>query len=241
MSVDMRRLGEVISGHWQLLGLTAAIFLLWPTDLVLPLKILIVFLHEMSHALALLLTGGSVESLTVDRMQGGLVTGYGGNRFITLSAGYLGSLLLGMALMILAVRTTWDRAILGGFGALILLTTALYARGLFALLFGGLTGAVMIAVAIYLNRSVSDLCLRVIGLSSMIYVPFDIFSDTISRSHLRSDARMLAEEFGGSTTIWGTIWLVLSLLALWLCVRYGLGGDSNIRRHKPPGPKRHST
>lgn len=212
-----------------MLALTAAIFALWQTPVVIPLKLLIVFLHELSHAIATVLTGGSVERLTVSPQQGGAVLSLGGNRFVILSAGYVGSLLIGMILFLAAVRTHLDRGVLGLLGALLVAVTLLYVRDLFALAFGLATGAAMLAAARYLGRTFNDLALRVIGLASMIYVPYDIFSDTIARSHLQSDAWMLADEFGGPTLFWGGLWLVLSILAIGLCLRHGLGADSNIR------------
>jgi len=39
-----------LRGHWQLIALVAAVFALWQTPVIIPLKILIVFLHELSHA-----------------------------------------------------------------------------------------------------------------------------------------------------------------------------------------------
>ena len=126
--------------------------------------------------------------------------------------------------MILALRTKADRAVLAGFGGVMCLVAVLYIRDPFALGFSIGTGAAMIATAWYLRPDVSDLVLRVIGLTSMIYVPFDIFDDTIRRSGARSDAFMLAEEFGGSTMLWGGIWLVLSCMAIALCLRHWLGG-----------------
>ncbi|SLN58532.1 hypothetical protein TRL7639_03234 [Falsiruegeria litorea R37] len=219
----------LLRGHWQLIFLTTLLFALWQTPVVAPLKILIVYLHELSHVIAILATGGSVESLTVNASEGGLVISRGGNRFLSLSAGYLGSLLLGALLFVAAVRTQADRAILGVLGGIILLTTVFYSREPFAVGFGLITGLGMLAIARFLPRDYSDLILRVIGLASMIYVPYDIFSDTIQRSNLRSDARMLAEEFGGATVMWGALWIVLSLGVLALCLRYGLGADSNIR------------
>ena len=215
-------------GHWQLALLIGLIVVAWQTPAVLPLKILIVFLHELAHAIATVLTGGSVVSMTVDPMQGGMVVSRGGSRFLILTAGYLGSLLIGVALFIGAVRTGWDRVILGLMGALMLLVTALYIRDGFAIGFGAATGVVMLGVARFLPRDVNDLALRVIGLSSMIYVPLDIYSDTIARSHLDSDARMLAEEFGGPTLFWGGAWLILSVLVIAWCLRHGLRGASNI-------------
>ena len=74
---------------------------LWDTALIYPLKIFVVFLHEVSHAMAAVATGGSVERILLDPHQGGAAYTVGGNGFLTLSAGYLGSLLWGV-LFILA-------------------------------------------------------------------------------------------------------------------------------------------
>lgn len=222
----MRRLAR---SHWQLGLLTLLIVLFWPTWVVAPLKVLIVFLHEISHAIATLLTGGSVLGLTIDPMQGGMVISRGGNRFLILTAGYMGSLIIGALLMIAAVRTHWDRIVLGGLGLVLLAVTGLYVRDVFAIGFGMVTGLLMLGVARFLPRDINDLTLRVIGLTSMIYVPLDIYSDTIARSYLRSDARMLAEEFGGATLFWGGLWMAISLVVIALTLRRGLGRDSNIR------------
>ena len=71
----------------------------WYTPLVYPLKIFVVLLHELSHALAIWATGGSVDRIVLDPRQGGATWGTGGSAFVALSAGYLGSLLWGTALV----------------------------------------------------------------------------------------------------------------------------------------------
>lgn len=218
-----------LRGHWQLLVLLALVFGLWQTPAIKPLKILVVFLHEFAHAAMTVLTGGEVISLSVSANQGGEVWSRGGNRFLILTAGYLGSLLIGLGLLLIALRTKADRAVMAVFGGLMILVALFYVREGFAFAFCAGTGAAMLAMARFLPRDVNDLVLRVIGLTSMIYVPYDIFSDTIARSSLRSDARMLAEEFGGATVLWGGAWLLISLYAIWIAVRRGLGKDSNIR------------
>jgi hypothetical protein len=220
---------RILRGHWQLLALTAVVFALWQTPVVLPLKVLVVFLHEAAHALATILTGGKVLSLSISPDQGGLVLSAGGNRFIVLSAGYLGSLLIGVSLLIAATRTSADRVVMMVCGAAILLIAGLYIREPFALAFTLGTGAVMLLIARNLGHHANDLALRLIGLTSIIYVPYDIFSDTIARPGLRSDARMLAEEFGGTTVIWGGVWLVISVAIIGWCLRFGLGRDGNLR------------
>lgn len=224
---------RLFSGHWQLIVLSVSVLVLWQTPLGLPLKILIVFFHELSHGLAALATGGRIESISVDMLQGGATVTRGGLRFITLSAGYLGSLVLGAGLFLGALHTRLDRALMALLGAVLIVIAGLYVRDGFALAFSLGTGVAMLAASRFLPGPANDLALRVIGLTSMIYVPWDIFSDTIARAHLRSDARMMAEEFGGATMLWGGLWLAISLAVIWLSLR-AIGDDSNIAlgRHR---------
>jgi len=217
-----------LKNHWQLILVTAVVFALWRTPVVLPLKLLIVFLHELSHALAAIATGGAVLEIGLVPQQGGHTVTQGGSLFAIFSAGYLGSLLIGVMVLLTALKTHWDRAILAILGVVILLATVLYVRDLFAAGFGLSCGALMVAMARHLRRDYCDLTLRVIGLSSMIYVPYDVISDTLLRAHLRSDARMLAEEFGGTTQFWGMLWLLLSGMVILGALRVALGRSSNI-------------
>ncbi|SFR58561.1 Peptidase M50B-like [Yoonia tamlensis] len=217
-----------LRGHWQLAVLTILVFALWQTPAMTPLKILVVFLHEASHAIAILLTGGAIDSFEINKNQGGEVWARGGNRFVMLTAGYLGSLLIGVGMLIAALRTAADRKIMAGLGIIMLLIAAIYIRSAFALSFTVATGAGMILLAWKFGHDINDLCLRIIGLSSMVYVPYDIVSDTILRPELQSDARMLAEEFGGTTVIWGGVWFAIAIGVIGLCLRYGLGRNSNL-------------
>ena len=72
-----------------LICLLGLIILAWEYPILYPLKLLVVFFHESSHALATLLTGGSVQELVINKDQGGHVISQGGNLFIVLSAGYI--------------------------------------------------------------------------------------------------------------------------------------------------------
>ena len=197
-----------------LFSVIIAIFFLWSTPALYPLKLLIVFFHESSHALTTIATGGQVIELEIDRMQGGHVISAGGNRFITLTAGYLGSLIWGVAIYLLAVGSKYDKAIMFCLGLIIIAVTTLFVRDLFAFGFSGLTGLFMILMGVKAPMQINDIILRVIGVTSMSYIPLDVYSDTIARTSLRSDAFMLAEEFGGTTVLWGTIWLLVSVVIL---------------------------
>lgn len=217
-----------LGNHWQLLALTALVFAIWATPVAFPIRMLVVFLHELAHALAAILTGGAVLELTLSPLEGGSATTLGGNFFVIASAGYLGSLLFGLAFLLLALHTDLDRWILGGLGAVMVALSLWYFRTLFAFGFGVITGALMLAAARWGGLILCDLVLRLIGLTSMVYVPYDIISDTILRASARSDARNIAEAFGGTTIFWGILWLILSLVTIAVAIRYGLGARSNI-------------
>ncbi len=207
---------------WPTLLIVVVIFALWNTPLMIPLKILIVFFHELSHGLAAVLTGGSIESISISPQQGGLTTTRGGWGFLITSAGYLGSLLIGVLLYLSALKTKADRLIMGALGATLLLVAALYMRELFALGFTIAAGAAMLASARFLPENINDTALRVLGLVSMGYVPFDILSDTILRSNLRSDAYTLSTQTGLPTVLWGGLWLIASLAVIFVAFKKSL-------------------
>lgn len=224
---------QKIKDHWQLALLLILIFALWQTPVALPLKILVVFFHEFSHAITSILTGGEVISLSVSADQGGMVLSRGGNRFLTLTTGYLGSLLIGLVLLISALRTRWDRYVVMVCGTCLILVALLYVRDTFAFGFTTISGLLMIGIGWFLSHGVNDMLLRIIGLSSMIYVPYDILSDTILRSGARSDARMLAEEFGGTTVVWGGLWFALGLAVIFFALRFALREPTNLNWPSP--------
>lgn len=200
------------------LAISIALLLMWDSVLLTPLKVLVVYFHEASHAIAVVLTGGEVIHLKLFPGQGGEVMSRGGSRFIILSAGYLGSLLIGAVLFLLAAHTRYDRVWTGLLALAILILTALYVRQLYALGFALAAVAGFGALAWWGSHRVNDIALRVVGLTSIGYVPLDIYSDTLARPHLYSDARMLAMAFGGTTQMWGALWLVISIVTAGLCL-----------------------
>jgi len=213
--------------QWALaLGFAAyfvALWYLWYTPVVYPLKIFVVLLHELSHALALWMTGGAVESITLDPRQGGVTYGRGGIAFLTLSAGYLGSLLFG-ALLVLAAQGRKIRSglLLGSVGVAVLLLTAFVIRNGFGIAFGVLMGLALLAGARYLPTIWSGRLVTALGLTSVGYAILDIKSDIIDRPGLQSDAAMLAEMTGVPTLIWGFLWIAVAIVTAILLFRVTL-------------------
>ncbi|MYI46007.1 MAG: M50 family metallopeptidase [Gemmatimonadetes bacterium] len=183
-----------------------ALWLLWDTPAIYPVKIFVVMLHEISHGIASLATGGTIDKIILDPYQGGACHCGGGNAFLTLSAGYLGSLLWGVVLLGLAgSRRVSNHVLLTVVGGLVVLLTALYVRNGFGLTFGLGFGTALVIAGRKLGPVASKVILTALGLTSCLYAILDIKSDVLDRPHLQSDAAMLAEMTPLSTTAWGAV------------------------------------
>ncbi len=203
-------------------------FVLWDTPVLYPLKILVVLFHELSHGLAALATGGSIERIEISFEQGGVCYTSGGWSFVILNAGYLGSLAWGCALLVVGARTRHDRYIVGIVGVVILVVTLVYIRSMFGFVYGILAGAVLLGIAAMLPNRVSDVLLTVLGTVSCLYAVWDIGSDVVFRHIPGSDAHRLAEMTWIPAIVWGVGWIVVSV---WVTIK-ALGMASRRAREK---------
>lgn len=220
---------SIFKRYIALLLIFIAIGFLWNTLFVYPLKIFVVFMHEVSHGLAAIATGGRILEIQINPQQGGHALTQGGSRFWTLTAGYLGSLLWGGIILLLAARTRFDKAIsiLIGFGMVAI--SIGFGESTFTYLFGIGFGVALIAIGFYLPEAVNDWVLRIIGVTSCLYAILDIKSDVLDRSSLRSDARMLSEVTGIATEVWGALWILIAIaLTIWFL--YLSGKTSTVQQ-----------
>ena len=208
-----------------LLGLTAwlaALWVLWWSPVIYPVKLFVVLLHEVGHAAAAVATGGVVDRIVVTPDQGGVCYCPGGNAFLTLSAGYLGSLVFGVLILLLArARRPAPRDSTTLIGIAVLVLTALFVRNPFGILFGALFGAALVALR-GVGRTVHVLVLTALGLTSALYALLDIKSDVLDRPYLESDAHMLAQLTGIPTVVWGVLWIGLGSVVAWWLFRRAL-------------------
>ena len=199
----------------------AAVWFLWDTPMIYPLKIFVVMLHEISHGIASVSTGGTIERIVLDPYQGGACYCGGGNAFLTLSAGYLGSLVWGVVLLAAAgASRVPNRVVVLLVGAVVVLLTALYVRNGFGLLFGLAFGTTLIdGRPASSGPTASRVVLTALGLTSCLYAILDIKSDVLDRPHLESDAAMLADLTGISTVTWGSVWITVAVIVSALAFR----------------------
>ncbi|UCF19461.1 MAG: M50 family metallopeptidase [Gemmatimonadota bacterium] len=210
-----------------------ALWLLWNSPVIYPIKIFVVLLHEISHGLVAVATGGGIERIVITADQGGLCQCPGGSRFLVLSAGYLGSLLWG-GLILLAAR---GRGALPGIaaaviGALVVAVTLLFVRNPFGVLFGVAFGVALVAAGRQLPVQGNAALLTALGLTSCLYAILDIKSDILDRPEVMSDARMLAQFTGIPTVIWGVLWIAIALaFSAWLfSLAFQRAGGTDTRR-----------
>lgn len=202
--------------NWSLLGLLGLmitmLFIFWHTPFVYPIKLFVVLLHEISHAVAAILTGGTIVKLEISADQGGLCVTRGGGRFLVLTAGYLGSMLWGGLILLAAGRTKMDKSISTLISLVILVVTLFFVRNSFGFIYGISFGMAMFLIGWLLPNVINDFLLKLIGLTSVLYAIFDIKDDLLTASiGGMSDATMLSREFFGSVRFWGLLWMGIAL------------------------------
>ncbi len=196
------------------------LWLLWDTPVVYPLKIFVVLLHEVSHAMVAVATGGSIQRIVLDPYQGGACYCPGGSAFLTLSAGYLGSLGWGAALTEAArAKRVPSKAVVGLIGGLVVALTALFVRSTFGVVFGIAFGIALTVASRRLSAGLNRTLLLTLGLTSSLYAILDIKSDVLDRPNLESDAHMLAQLTGVPTVAWGALWITVALAATFVLFR----------------------
>ncbi len=232
METKAKRRLQFLAGFAVYFG---ALWLLWNTPVVYPLKIFVVLLHELSHGAMALATGGTIHRIVVTADQGGLCECPGRSPFLILSAGYLGSLLWGALILVAArARGATPRVAAAVIGVLVLAVTLVYVRNGFGLLFGLAFGAGLILASRKLPVSGNALLLTALGLTSCLYAIFDIKSDVLDRPEVMSDARMLAELTGIPTVVWGVLWIVVALVISGLLFRWAFlrAAGGTLRRRE---------
>ena len=211
---------------WKAFLLLCAIFLglafLWNTVWVFPLKLFVVLLHEASHGLAALATGGRIDWIRVFQEEGGQTATTGGNAFIVTSAGYLGSMLFGVTILIVATRTRLAQwlALLLGVGSVAIALRCMPNEGR---VFAAVCGLVLAGTA-PLPRPVSEFVLRVIGVTSCLYAILDVKSDVLDHRSAPSDATALAKMTGVPGVIWGALWIAIGLVVTFYAAKWAVTG-----------------
>ncbi|OAX41861.1 hypothetical protein K503DRAFT_848130 [Rhizopogon vinicolor AM-OR11-026] len=181
--------------------------------IIYPFKLLTVGFHEMSHAIAGILTCATIHSVELDPDEGGETRMSGGVPWITLPAGYLGSSLIGACLITCGFDTNASKVACLALGAFFLFTLWWARRNVLTwVLILGMSGLIVLFWLVADSVALRFFVLF-IGVMSDLYVLWDVIDDTIERKVNSSDASAFARICGCCPSrVWGVIWLIIAFM-----------------------------
>lgn len=197
-----------------LVVMIGATIYLWNTLLLYPIKLFVVLLHELSHGLAAVATGGEIVSIEVSERIGGLCTYRGGSPLVVASAGYLGSLFWGGLILVTTARTRASQGVALTVVLVMVVATVLWIRNTFGVYYTAGSAIALLLLSRYLPHWMLRLFLQFLGTASCLYVLVDIYEDLIVVTQEGSDADALASLTGVPAVLWGILWGTLAIAML---------------------------
>jgi hypothetical protein len=203
--------------------------------LTYPFKLFVTFIHEGGHALAAVLTGNSVRSLSVAVDASGLTEtsvapgGFSSQLFIS-SAGYLGAILFGALLLWLVRLRVKARVVLAGsallvagltlvFGFIVPLTD--FSLQPFTVLAGVGVAAALLAAARYLPLRAANFLVGFLAVQCVLNAVFDLKNLAVLSltSGASTDAGNMAAATGVPAVVWALLWIAVAFVILSVAMR----------------------
>lgn len=256
------RLAEDAKPQLKILLLATAItialwFIPYAEYAVYPIRLFVTFIHEGSHALVSLLTGGSVQSLTVSANGEGAVWSSSANWFsfaLTSSAGYLGTTAFGVLLLFLIRRAFSPHGILYSLAGFIGVMTVLF--GLIvpiinflsgqvtfsSIAFTTLVGAGLTAGLFALGRfgslKVANFAVAFLAVQLVLNALSDLktlffLNAPVIGSDIQTDAVNMQNATGLPAIVWIFIWIGLSVVMISVGLRLYAVSQKNPNHDLP--------
>jgi len=205
-----------------------------------PFRLFVTFIHEGGHALAALLTGNSVQSLSVAmNASGETYTTQGGtfSQMLVSSAGYLGAMTFGALLLVLIRRAVAARLVLAGSALLILVLTTIFGflKPIFAGSWGSLSGVpftlfagIALAVGLFLvarfaSPRVATFVVSLLAVQCVLNALLDLktvfFLSSPFAPAVPTDAVNMAHATGVPAIFWAVLWIAAALGILFISLR----------------------
>jgi len=209
-----------------------------------PVRLFVTFIHEGSHVLAALLTGGSVQSLTIASDGSGVVYSVPSSllgALLTSSAGYLGSMFFGVFLLLLIRKTISAKKVLFGSAAFIAVMTILFSvltpiLNIFSLqvsllsigftiLAGALLTAGLFALGKYASERTANFAVAFLAIQCLLNAVSDlatlfVINSPIGGMDIQNDATNMANATGIPSFMWVLIWIGISILMISVGLRF---------------------
>jgi len=228
-------------------------FIPYAEVLTYPFRIFVTFIHEGGHAIAALLTGNSVASMSVaTNASGETYTTYGGlfSEVLISSAGYIGAMSFGALLLVLIRKAVAARIVLLSSGILIFALTMIFGlikplwtfSGLsgipFTLLAGLFISVGLVLIARFASARVATFFVSFLAVQCVLNALFDLktvlfLSDPFAPA-VPTDAVNMANATGIPALLWAVMWIALAIGILWFVMRlYVAGRDKSYQPDLP--------
>lgn len=218
-----------------------------------PFRLFVTFIHEGGHAIAALLTGNSVQSLSVAwNASGETYTTQGGlfSQMFISSAGYLGSMAFGALLLVLIRKSVASRIVLVASSVLILGLTLIFGlfkpvfaggawTGIpFTLLAGGILAVGLFAVARFATAKVASFFVSFLAVQCVLNAILDLktvfFLSSPYATSVPTDAVNMASATGIPAIFWTILWIAVAFFMLWFVMRlYVVSRDARVQPDLP--------
>lgn len=237
------RISEDARPQASLLLIAAAVsivlwFIPFAEILTYPFRIFVTFIHEGGHAIAALLTGNSVESLSIaTNASGETYTTQGGtiSQMFVASAGYLGSMTFGAFLLVLIRKAVAARIVLVCSAVMIAFLTLIYGfikpvmsgvgwTGIpFTILAGTLLTAGLILAAKYLRPRITTFLVSFLAVQCVLNALLDLktvfFLSSPFAPSVPTDAVNMANATGVPALAWSVMWITMAVGILAMTMR----------------------
>jgi hypothetical protein len=219
-------------------------FLPYAEYLVYPIRLFVTFIHEASHALVALVTGGAVQSLSIRPDTSGVVysapSGMIGG-LLTSSAGYLGTTAFGVLLLFLIRKSISPQKILLFTGAFVGIITLFFGvlapmfnifslqvpfyTVLFTILSGSLMAFGLVLLAAYSSPRVANFAVAFLAVQCLLNALSDLktlffINASFGGSEIQNDAANMYAATGLPGLVWVFIWMGISILMISLGLRF---------------------
>lgn len=219
-------------------------FIPYAAYLVYPIRLFVTFIHESSHAIVAVLTGGAVQSLTIAADGSGLTYTAGNGllgALLTSSAGYLGTTFFGILLLYLMRRNVSSHKVLfclGGFVGLVTLIFGVICPALnlfslnvgfsslaFTIAVGTLLAVGLCALALYGSTRVANWTVAFLAIQCLLNAISDLktvlfINSPLAGSDIQNDAGNMAAATGIPGFLWVFVWIAIAVFMIVVGLRF---------------------
>jgi hypothetical protein len=219
--------------------------------LTYPFQLFVTFIHEGGHALAAVLTGNSVQSLSVSLDTSGLtetLIPQGGffSRVLISSAGYVGAMAFGALLLWLVRKRVKARVVLVGSAVLVAALTGVFgflvpltnlSLSPFTVVSGALITLGLLAASKYLGPRARNFLVTFLAVQCVLNALFNL-RDLLLLSintDAPTDAKNMEALTGVPSIFWGLFWAAVGFVIVTLALRaYAASKDSPASQQDLP-------